>query len=527
MNKKKNGSFYTNDKLAKFVTDWLLPKIISKHNISILEPSAGDGKFIDALKTNTKWDKLLSEIYVVEKNRKELDKIILKYSDILATCEDFLIYQANDIRKKDLVIGNPPYIKKNYLTKTQKETCSEIHTSNNLSVLKIKNIWSAFLVRCINYLKDDGILAFILPAELLQVKFAVELREFIKKEFERIEIFTFDELLFEDCKGQDTVLLIGEKKSDNKGVFFANIKNIEDLKPEKIQLKKNNSIETNDTKWTHHLISSDNLEFVYKVKKDLKLMKDYCDSKPGIVTAANDYFIVNNQTLKEFKLKDYAEEIIQKGFFVNGSVVFDKKNFKKLKDDNKPAFLLNFNGANPIKDEDLKKYLEKGLERKLQKRYKCSIRKNWYEIPNISTPSEGFFFKRSHEYPKLLKNNDKFHVTDSAYKIDMKENFKINDLIFSFYNSFTLLFAELEGRYYGGGVLELTPSEFKKLPITIEQVEKFSEFVERFEKKKSIDEISHSTDKIILAKVLKLNSEEIQRVQSIKSLLYNRRIRNN
>lgn len=527
MNKKKNGSYYTNDKLAKFVVDWLLPKMNVKANISILEPSAGDGKFIDALKSNIKWNRLINEIHVVEKNQKELDKIILNYSDIVATCGDFLIYQANDKRKKDLVIGNPPYIKKNYLTKIQKEACGEIHTSNNLSVLKIKNIWSAFLIRCINYLKEDGILAFILPAELLQVKFAVELREFIKEQFERVEIFTFDELLFEDCKGQDTVLLIGEKKSDNKGVFFTNIKNIQDLKPEKIHLKKNNSIESNDTKWTHHLVSSDNLEFVYKIKKDLKSIKDYCDSKPGIVTAANDYFIVNNETLEEFKLNDYAEEIIQKGFFVNGSAVFDSEDFKKLKENNKPAFLLNLNGANPAKDENLKKYLKMGEERKLPKRYKCSIRNNWYEIPNISKTAEGFFFKRAHEYPKLLKNKAHLHVTDSAYKIDMKGGFKINDLIFSFYNSFTLLFAELEGRYYGGGVLELTPSEFKKLPIVIEQVEKFSEFVDRFEKKKSIDEISHDTDKIILSKVLKLNSEEVKRVQKIKSLLYNRRTRNN
>jgi hypothetical protein len=29
----------------------------------------------------------------------------------------------------------------------------------------------------------------------------------------------------------------------------------------------------------------------------------------------------------------------------------------------------------------------------------------------------------------------------------------------------TLLFSEIEGRFYGGGVLELTPSEFRSLPL--------------------------------------------------------------
>lgn len=40
----------------------------------------------------------------------------------------------------------------------------------------------------------------------------------------------------------------------------------------------------------------------------------------------------------------------------------------------------------------------------------------------------------------------------------MKEEFEINSFIYLFYNSLTLIFAELEGRYYGG-VLELIPSE--------------------------------------------------------------------
>ena len=38
-------------------------------------------------------------------------------------------------------------------------------------------------------------------------------------------------------------------------------------------------------------------------------------------------------------------------------------------------------------------------------------------------------------------------------------------ICYSFYNSLTLLMSEIEGRFYGGGVLELTPSEFRRLPI--------------------------------------------------------------
>jgi adenine-specific DNA-methyltransferase len=39
------------------------------------------------------------------------------------------------------------------------------------------------------------------------------------------------------------------------------------------------------------------------------------------------------------------------------------------------------------------------------------------------------------------------------------------DLVFSFVNSLTALSAELEGRHYGGGVLELVPSEIERLLV--------------------------------------------------------------
>ena len=58
-------------------------------------------------------------------------------------------------------------------------------------------------------------------------------------------------------------------------------------------------------------------------------------------------------------------------------------------------------------------------------------------------------------------------MTDTAYHIRMQDKWNVKDLCFSFYNSLTLLFAEIEGRFYGGGVLELTPEEFRGLPLAM------------------------------------------------------------
>ena len=111
----------------------------------------------------------------------------------------------------------------------------------------------------------------------------------------------------------------------------------------------------------------------------------------------------------------------------------------------------------------------------------------------------------------------------------MRDGFEINSLIYSFYNSLSLLFAELEGRYYGGGVLELTPKEFKKVsvPYTITSQEEFQIFTKRFENKKSIDEILLFYDFQILNPALDLTVEDIDRIRGIYKKLICKRLRKN
>lgn len=42
-------------------------------------------------------------------------------------------------------------------------------------------------------------LAFVLPSGITSVKFTEEIREYLKNQFQRIEIYTFNDLMF-DCK---------------------------------------------------------------------------------------------------------------------------------------------------------------------------------------------------------------------------------------------------------------------------------------------------------------------------------------
>ena len=265
MDKKKSGSYYTPTRLADFVADYCLSKITRK-TISVLEPSVGDGSFVKAI---AKCEKLSSfskiNLTIVEKDNLELEKakIIDKNSKInIVPCNsDYLKFHFENTNSYSLIIGNPPYVKKNLLDDSQKELAKNIHSESELSTKSINNIWTSFLISGVSKLKKDGILAFILPLELLQVKFTEEIRTLLKKEFERVEVFTFNELQFKECKGQDTVLLIGYKKHLQKGTFYTNISSLEDLENNNYSFYENQSLSDSDKKWTHHFITPDEYEF--------------------------------------------------------------------------------------------------------------------------------------------------------------------------------------------------------------------------------------------------------------------------
>ncbi len=536
MHKKRNGSYYTPTYLSEFITRYVANQFDGQNQISILEPSVGDGSFVKAFNQTqfprtikkfsfTAIEKLLPEIRKAENIISKERKPLTKYS---FTKIDFLKYQQNQDRKFSLIVGNPPYVKKSLLKKKQIEFCKQIHESANLSEKTVKNIWSAFLVRCSQMLTESGVLAFVLPAELLQVKFSEELRAYLVEQFQRTEVFTFDDLLFE-CKGQDTILFVGYKQHQQQGQYYTSIRDLSQLSTGNFTLVTNNALASSAIKWTHHLIPADDLNFLYNISSRLYTVNHYCNSKPGIVTAANSFFIVNQETEQRYGLTNYSQPIIQKGLFVNGSIIFAEDDYSKLRTAGKPTSILCFND-NDVDNlpPNVIDYLEVGKHLGLHNRFKCKKRKNWFVIPNISTVPDGFFFKRSHNYPKLLKNNANVLVTDSGYRIEMHKGYHINHLVYSFYNSLTLAFSELSGRYYGGGVLELTPLEFKNLPLPYRPIGAgdFGKFAKHFETKSSIADILTTNNYEILNNSLRLSIEEIERIHNIYAILISKRKRN-
>jgi len=119
-------------------------------------------------------------------------------------------------------------------------------------------------------------------------------------------------------------------------------------------------------------------------------------------------------------------------------------------------------------DDSTRAYIELGEALNLHTRYKCRVRWPWYMVPSVYATEIGML-KRSHHAPRLILNKIGAYTTDTAYRIRVpsKQFVTPQKLVGCFFNPLTALSAELEGRHYGGGVLELIPSEIERLVVPL------------------------------------------------------------
>ena len=112
------------------------------------------------------------------------------------------------------------------------------------------------------------------------------------------------------------------------------------------------------------------------------------------------------------------------------------------------------------------------------------------------------------------------------HRVFIKEGVNKKAFVASYYNSLSFAFAEILGRNFGGGCLELMPSEVGGIYLPYrEENEKIFDTLDRMLRKKaSADEILDYTDEIILHQGMGLSEDEVKLARSIWHKIINRRL---
>lgn len=521
---KLRGGFYTPGPIVDFILKWAFN---GSDNYDILEPSAGDGVFLQRLKEDNYKYNSITAIEIDGVEAQKTDNIPLKNKSVLNM--DFHAFCNLQGKRFDLVIGNPPYIRYQYFSRDQQSEAEKIFKRVDLKYSKLTNAWVSFLIGSSLLLKEEGKIGFVLPAEILQVSYARTVREFLSTFYNKIAIVSFKKLVFPQIQ-QEVVLLLCEKdQSRSHLIDHMELDDIRCLANTDVSLLKQPSkrIDFKSNKWTFYFLDQREIDFLETISKHnmIPSIGDYASVEVGITTGANDFFTVAGETVERFSLQDYAKPLVGRSVQVN-SLKFAKKDWEENVNSGAKAHILIF----PVM-EQLKKnikameYLASGLRKNLHKGYKCRIRAEWQQVPSIWIP-DALFIRRNNVFSKLIVNEAGAYTTDTMHRVKIKKHTDINALAASFYNSLSFAFSEISGRSYGGGVLELMPSEVEKirLPYSVRNAHLLNDIDQMMRKKLDILEILAYTNNRILKDGYGFSDTEITLANNIWKKLSTRRL---
>lgn len=471
---KLRGGYYTPLDLAHYLSQWVA-EIDPK---SILEPSCGDGIFLEALSPHISSDATITAIELESKEAKKAFERIsrLKKFSAKVLCTDFLEWYLDANTKKnsfDAIAGNPPFIRYQYLTKKEQNFSQRIFKRHHLPFTKHTNAWVPFVIASLSLLRPGGRMAMVLPAEIINVLHAQSLRYFIGQQCKRIMIVDPEEIWF-DGTLQGAILFLAEKKFDVKehtsglGIIQTIGKAFLEKSPSEY-FKNTNFIngKTIEGKWTRALLTKKELDLFDGIASEpsVYLFSSIASVDVGLVTGANKFFLVDEATVKRHELAEWSHPMFGRSGHCPG-ILYDERQHQKNAALGLPSHFLWFDVDDASElSEKVVEYIRSGEKENLHTRYKCRIRKPWFKVPSVYSTSIGML-KRAHDMPRLIYNEVEAYTTDTAYRITTS---KVNakKFVYCFINSFTALSAELEGRHYGGGVLELVPSEIERLAIPV------------------------------------------------------------
>ncbi len=534
---KLRGGYYTPTPITDFICSWA----IQSGNDLVLEPSCGDGNFIEsAIKRFNELgiynQDLYGRIRGVELIQDEATKAANRAanyglnSDTIVNNDFFSFVSNQEGITYNSVVGNPPFIRYQNFPPKHRDIAIKMMEDLGLKPNKLTNIWVPFLVICSSLLTENGRLGMVIPAELFQVKYAAQTRVFLSKFFERITIITFKKLVFDGIQ-QEVVLMLCEKSVPNaQGIRVLQLDDLNQLSEvdfDSVAETEVVEIQHSTEKWTKYFLSPTEINLLREVKEKNQIPKadTILDADVGIVTGRNKFFMLKKSQVEQWNLQDVTTKVVSKSNQLSGIVFTDRDFDKNTERDLPNQLFLPQNKEFKLLDEPSKKYIKYGEDEEFHTGYKCRIRKRWYITPSLWFP-KGFALRQVHKYPKLVLNQVEASSTDTIHRVRfISEQYSPESIVVCFLNSLTFAFSEVTGRSYGGGVMTFEPTEIEELLIPV--VENHGIDVARIDhliREDKIEEVLDTVDKAVLIDHYGFTLEETLQLRNIWKKMSNRRI---
>jgi type I restriction-modification system DNA methylase subunit len=394
----------------------------------------------------------------------------------------------------DVVIGNPPYIRTQYLSEIDKNYYSSNYMSAKYGGY---DIYTIFVEKGHQLLNKSGYLGYILPNKFFTADYAKGLREYLLENNSVKQIISFgDNQIFDGISTYTCLLFLN---NSNPYFEYYEIKSNVTVQNELSNLDKNSSnIKFGDINYSRLNIdewilnSNTYLNLLDKLNEFDKLEEVAEELFQGVITSADTVYLfeefefIDSQNIKVFSKELNQEVLLEKDILRKVVRSGDVKRYN-IRYTHLLLYPYKFNKNNALlySEQELKEefplaydYLKK-VQTKLENRERGAFKdENWFRFGRTQNISK--WEQNKLMVPYMLNrlacsidfsNNYYFvNVTTGGYGITLKneDNYKINSLLLNsklldFY--FKIVSSKFRGGYFGANKNSLTLPQFVRHPV--------------------------------------------------------------
>lgn len=312
---KSRGAFFTPPDIAQFLSRWA---IAGNPEARVLDPTCGEAAFLlassdELLAAGADGDDLIQQLFGLDIHEHSVARAhsLLSASGRRARLftGDFFSEPSPDrldsrLPLMDAVVGNPPFIRYQMHRGEQRARSLSAALRQGVRLSGLASSWAATLVHASSFLRPDGRLAMVVPAELLTVHYAEPIRRWLRRRFADVSLVMVEQLQFEGAL-ERVVLLLARGTGGCDAFMLHHVADGDELatigpfEPSAVSPAA-------DGKWTDLLLPPEHRSLFRRVvDESFTTLRAYGAPELGAVTGANNYFAITEETRQRF---DIAEE---------------------------------------------------------------------------------------------------------------------------------------------------------------------------------------------------------------------------
>lgn len=479
------GQFATPTALATDILICAQGLLAETQVVRFLDPAFGTGSFYSALRRVFPTDRIaLATGFEIDPHYGTEAQRLWKGTALNFEATDFTRASSSAIEREkyNLIICNPPYVRHHHIPVEEKGRLQELaRESSGIQLNGLAGLYCYFMLLCHRWMAEGGLAGWLIPSEFMDVNYGRQVKRYLLEQVTLLRIHRFrpEDVQFSDAMVSSVVVWYRKQLPHADHVveftYGGSLNN-----PSGIQTVAAQEL-SRSSKWTRYSANKSVKAEDALVKKSFEAtLGDLFHIKRGIATGANDFFIVDSESVKGNILpRDLLTPILPSPRGLNADEVLADADGNPLLE--LQLFLIDCSLPESTVQTEfpaLWHYLEMGKTRGIHQRYLCSHRTPWYVQENRpaapllctymgrETPGKTRPFRFILNHSRATAPNVYLMLYPKPALVDeLTRNPHLLRSIWAMLNQLPPETLVGEGRVYGGGLHKIEPAELANAPV--------------------------------------------------------------